>query len=83
MKPTPDGKLEPIWYALGGVLAVPFCVVAIMLTSLLLLAAWPALPFVLYAKRKEEIAEAVEKKRKDDRDAAIEAIKRGGIVHSS
>lgn len=79
MKLSPDGKLEPIWYALGGVLAVPFCVVMVVLGAVLLLVTWPFAPFVMYRQRKKEIAKALEKTR----DEAIEAIKRGGMPETT
>jgi hypothetical protein len=48
-------KLSPLWYAVGGVFAVPICVIVCLVWCGLILLVWPAVPFVFYHNRKKQL----------------------------
>ncbi len=47
--------LSPAWYAVGSVAAVPVVSVTLILSGILLLIAFPVIPFLMYETRKKEI----------------------------
>jgi hypothetical protein len=49
-------KQSPFWYAIASIFAVPLCVGVCLAWSVLILLVWPAIPFVLYHKRKKELS---------------------------
>lgn len=53
-KQTKEEKLAPIWYAIASIFVVPVTVIFMVIGSLLVLVAWPFIPFILYFEKRKE-----------------------------
>lgn len=51
-----ETKLDPKWYAVGSVFAVPVCAALLFIMGALLVCCWPFIPFLCYMQRREEDA---------------------------
>jgi len=60
-------NLPPFWYAVGGFFAVPLTVLILTVFSVVMLAAWPFIPFWFYWDRKREVEIAERVVRKEER----------------
>jgi len=47
--------LSPMLYAIAGAFACPVIAMALVFAGLLLLCAWPLVPFLMFSSRKSEI----------------------------
>jgi hypothetical protein len=53
-----NDKAPPLWYGLGAFFTVPIAALFCVLMGVMLIAAWPFIPFLCYFQRKEEISKS-------------------------
>ena len=49
---------SPFWYGIGALFATPVIALLLILMSVLMILAWPFIPFLCYMQKKEEISKA-------------------------
>jgi hypothetical protein len=53
---TKDGEMSPSCYALGSFFLAPVLAAIFLCATVVLVAAWPFIPFLVYLQRKVEAA---------------------------
>lgn len=51
-------KVSAVWYAVGAFLVTPLTALFCVLMGLMLVLAWPLIPFLCYLQRREEIQQS-------------------------
>ncbi len=49
-------ELSPYWYGLGALLVTPLSAIIFVLMGLMIILAWPLIPFLCYLQKKEEMS---------------------------
>ena len=49
-------ELSPYWYGFGALLVTPLSAIIFVLMGLMIILAWPLIPFLCYLQKKEEMS---------------------------
>jgi hypothetical protein len=51
-----DSEFSPSCYAAGSLFVVPLIAIILCFASIVLIAAWPIIPFLVYLERKDQMS---------------------------
>lgn len=54
----PSTTCSPFWYGVGAFFVAPIAAIFCVLMGVMMLLAWPFIPFLCYIQKKEEISKA-------------------------